>query len=70
MVSGLVVKGTSKYCPEPAVSGIVLSCCHLHLSPSVNKRHIHHRWNMHSDARLAFQVCIVSHTVEGFALDE
>ena len=33
MVSGLVVEGSSEDIPEPAVSGIVLSGGHLHLSP-------------------------------------
>ena len=35
MVGGLVVECTCDQCPEPAVSGIVLSCSHLHLSPLV-----------------------------------
>ena len=33
MVSCLVVEGTSEYCPEPAVSRIVLRRRHLHLCP-------------------------------------
>ena len=37
MVGGLVVEGSSKYCPEPAVSGIVLSCSYLQLSPGISK---------------------------------
>lgn len=37
VVGGLVIESSSGKCPEPAISGIVLSCSHLHLSPDVEE---------------------------------
>lgn len=33
VVGGLMVEGAREDGPEPAVGGVVLSCCDLHLSP-------------------------------------
>ena len=37
VVGGLVVESPSGKRPEPAVSGVVLSCGHLHLSPGAEE---------------------------------
>ena len=39
VVSGLMVESSSAHVPEPAVSGIVLCCSNLHLSPE-SKTHV------------------------------